>query len=95
MIDTTEKAKIMQRKFGKTPDTICNGCKHLFRYEHNGQVYRKCRIYGTSASPATDWSAKSEACGLYPGKQYDGGAVIREVERRRRKYLNDAKTKNA
>ena len=39
MIDTARKAKIMQRRFGKTPDTICNGCKHLLRYERNGQVY--------------------------------------------------------
>ena len=78
----------MQKKFGTSAAGTCNGCSHFIRYTHRGHTYSKCKIYGISASEATDWKGSAQACGLYPGKPYNGGAIVREIERSRKKQEN-------
>lgn len=83
---TLRKWDLMRKKFGKQPTAItCKNCEHLGLYEHHGRAYCKCKVYGISASEATDWKQSAPACGLYPGIPYNGGSVVREVERGRKK----------
>ena len=79
----------MQKKFGQSVAGVCRECAHFVRYTHyHGRTYSKCKIYGISASEATDWKGGAKACGLYPGKPYNGGAVVREVERKKKQPEN-------
>lgn len=83
------KLRKMQEKFGRSAAGTCQNCAHFARYTHqHGRTYSKCKIYGISASEATDWTGKAPACGLYPGKPYNGGAVVREVERKKKQPEN-------
>lgn len=83
------KLRKMQEKFGRSVTGTCQNCAHFVRYTHpHGRTYSKCKIYGISASEATDWTGKAPACGLYPGKPYNGGAVVREVERKKKQPEN-------
>lgn len=84
----SRKWERMQKKFGLSTAGNCKGCAHFVRYEHHGRTYSKCKIYGISASEATDWKGSAKACGLYPGKPYNGGAVVREVERKKKQPEN-------
>lgn len=89
MADTNgRKWERMQKKFGLSSAGNCKGCAHFVKYTHHGRTYSKCKIYGISASEATDWNGSAKACGLYPGKPYNGGAIVREIERRRKKQEN-------
>jgi len=54
----------MYRRHGKTPGKKCKTCAHLKRYEY-GHTYYKCVLYGLSASSATDWRLKWDACGKW------------------------------
>lgn len=62
----------MHSMFGIKQGSICKDCKHL---KGGLNEYRKCRIYGVSASEATDWCLKYTACGLY-NKDYKGDVPI-------------------
>lgn len=78
----------MQKKFGLSRAGTCRDCAHFVHYKSCGKTYSKCKIYGISASEATDWKGSAKACGLYPGKPYNGGAIVREIERSRKKQEN-------
>ena len=78
----------MQKKFGLSRAGTCRYCAHFVHYKSCGKTYSKCKIYGISASEATDWKGSAQACGLYPGKPYNGGAIVREIERSRKKQEN-------
>lgn len=55
------KNEAMYSLFGKA-DGKCRDCCHL---KGGVNEYRKCRIYGVSASEATDWVLSWQACGLF------------------------------
>ena len=48
--------------YGKTPGEKCKDCFHLIGGVNE---YRKCEIYGISASASTDWRLSWDACGLW------------------------------
>ena len=82
--DFGRKWNRMQEKFGQSAAGVCRDCEHFVRYVHHCRTYSKCKVYGISASEATDWKGGAKACGLYPGKPYNGGAIVRERERKKK-----------
>ena len=58
-----EKITFMHRLFG-TSDGRCKECTNFRRWRVGNKVVRKCRLYGTSHSEATDWNASFQACGM-------------------------------
>lgn len=62
------KNDLMYSMFGKKSGEKCKTCKHL---KGGINEYRKCRIYGQSASEATDWALSWDACGLW-NRNYKG-----------------------
>ncbi len=54
----------MHARHGRTEGRRCKDCEHLVR-----GGYFKCRLYGISASVATDWRLKWEACGLFKDRE--------------------------
>lgn len=58
------KNELMYSLFGKRPGHTCQECCNLAKIQAGQRVVRKCKCYGLSASQATDWSKKFEACGL-------------------------------
>ena len=63
----------MHEQFGFTPGEKCKTCIHL---KGGVNQYRKCEVYGESASEATDWALKYNACGLW-NKTYNGSPIVR------------------
>lgn len=49
---------------GTSEGNTCRDCCNLVGHQHAKQYY-KCAAYGISASMATDWRLKWDACGLY------------------------------
>lgn len=68
----------MRSMFGIKKGQFCKDCKHL---KGGVNEYRKCCIYGVSASEATDWCLKYQACGLF-NKEYDGDTPIIRLNER-------------
>lgn len=69
---TSRKIEAMYSTFGVFVGKTCKDCPHLIEHIH-GKRYYKCRIYGDSASEATDWRLKWTACGAFD-KIADGNA---------------------
>ena len=67
-------------------DGYCKGCIHLT--DRPGS-YKKCEIYGHTASEATDWAQKWPACGL-KDKPYNGDRAIIEVIMHEKKKATDS-----
>ena len=67
-----KKIERMHEIFGREWGKKCKDCRHL-----SGGVnqYKKCEVYGNSASEATDWAQSYEACGLW-NKDYEGDVPI-------------------
>lgn len=58
------KIDAMHRFYGVDPkERICDDCPHLVKRFYD-RVYYKCSLYGVSASEATDWRKKWQACML-------------------------------
>lgn len=57
-----KKIDLMHAMFGKA-EGECAECRHFEKHWRNVK-YFKCRVYGVSASEATDWRKKYPACGL-------------------------------
>jgi len=55
---------------GKCAGFTCGSCKDLKRSGKN-RPYFKCSRFGISASEATDWRSKWQACGLFEDLAYD------------------------
>lgn len=72
------KNEIMYSLFGKRPGHTCRECCNLVKIQAGQRVVRKCKCYGLSASQATDFSEKFEACGLF-GKSTAGRQAV-EIE---------------
>lgn len=56
------KIERMRELFGSTSGEKCKTCCHL---QGGVNEYRKCEVYGSSRSEATDWALSYEACGLW------------------------------
>ena len=82
---TVRKIDLMHQMFGKT-EGLCKDCFHYMRYHYRDKPYRKCEVYGVTASEASDWVGRYQACGLfdkpYPYKDYK---IIRYVTPERKK----------
>ena len=59
------KIDAMHKLFGISPGKRCGDCQHLRTYQQGQRRWFKCELYGTSASVATDWVKKWDACGLF------------------------------
>lgn len=83
------KIDLMHQLFGKT-EGLCRDCCHYQRYHYRDKPYRKCEVYGMTASEASDWKASYPGCGLfnkpYP---YRDKPVIRYVTPERKKEILD------
>lgn len=75
------KIDLMHLIFGKGNDgEICKTCCHLQDYGHHDRSYYKCECYGITASEASDWRLKYQACGLY-NKPYPLGRIVMEFKK--------------
>lgn len=68
------KLELMHKRFGVCAGKTCGTCKHLTSHFYDKR-YFKCTVYGESASEATDWAKRWEACGCY-NQDYAGPKVI-------------------
>lgn len=75
----TRKIDLMHKHFGRCQGHTCGECSNLQEHLWD-KVYRKCAVYGISASEATDWAKRWEACGMFC-KEYHGGPIVRLVGR--------------
>lgn len=71
----------MHELFGVEYGKKCKDCYHL---QGGKNEYRKCDVYGHSASESTDWALSWEACGLY-NKDWHGDVPIVRLQRGERK----------
>lgn len=67
------KIEAMYSTFGVFVGKTCEDCPHMIEHLYHGKRYYKCRIYGDSASEATDWRLKWTACWAFD-KMADGNA---------------------
>ena len=57
------KIDLMYAKFGRG-EGFCGECGNFARIDHHGKIYRKCAVYGVTASEASDWKVSYPACGM-------------------------------
>ncbi len=70
------KIALMHREFGKKSGKhTCKECGNFI-----SGYYKKCKVYGVSASEATDWANSYEACGMF-NKEWTGHPIITLVKR--------------
>ena len=72
------KAELMRSLFGQY-DAKCKDCIHL---KGGVNEYRKCKLYGNSASEATDWALSWRACGMFNKPVKDGFVPIFQRKKR-------------
>ena len=72
------KLDLMHKMFGKS-EGLCKDCKYFKSYKYHDYRYRKCTIYGCTASEASDWAGKWQACGLFPDKPTEHEDIIKLV----------------
>lgn len=83
------KIDLMHREFGYVGGMhICKECKNFIKYRYQGKPYKKCKVYGVTASAASDWANKYEACGMF-NIEYHGTPIINLVKRGRRSQDNE------
>lgn len=68
------KIALMHELFGTTEEQKCKDCSNLVRHRQS-RVWYKCSVYGETASEASDWRLKYDACGYF-NKEYDWIPVI-------------------
>ena len=62
----------MYEMFGVSHEHKCKDCKHF----HGGaNEFKKCSVYGRTASEASDWAQSWVACGLFD-KDWNGDIPI-------------------
>lgn len=79
MKKAVRKIELMHKHFGRRQGHTCGECSNLIECRWD-KVYRKCSVYGDSASEATDWAKRWEACGLM-NQEYHGLPIVRLVGR--------------
>jgi hypothetical protein len=56
----------MLRIYGRCEGHVCGECAHCVRKRRGRTaMFYKCELAGTTASAASDWRAKWEACGKW------------------------------
>ena len=55
--------------YGACPGHHCGECAHLTSDAYHRRRYLKCKIAGVTASAATDWCAKWDACGKFEANE--------------------------
>ena len=58
----------MHRMYGKREGERCRHCIYFFHPARRGRTFPKCKKWGNSRGPGTDWRANAEACGLFETK---------------------------
>ena len=76
------KAELMRNLFGQY-DAKCKDCIHL---KGGVNEYRKCELYGNSASEATDWALSWQACGMFNQPVKDDFVPI--IQRKKRGFYS-------
>lgn len=62
----------MHRKFGVGPEGArCRDCVQ-FQARQFANTYYKCRLFGVTGGPGTDWSGRYPACGRFELRAVDG-----------------------
>lgn len=74
------KLELMHYLFGIADGHKCKECSNLHGGTNN---YRKCEVYGISASEATDWALSWTACGML-NKEHNGRPIVEMVKHRKR-----------
>ncbi|MGA2263195.1 MAG: hypothetical protein ABSH28_17400 [Acidobacteriota bacterium] len=54
----------MHKLHGVREGSVCGDCRYLVG-KHYDKTYFKCRFFGNSNGPGTDWRRKWEACGKF------------------------------
>lgn len=75
MKNSDRKIGRMHKAFGTSPPNKCKDCMNLRRERYHDRTYRKCLVYGDSASEATDWKCSFDACGMFD-KHWDGPRMM-------------------
>lgn len=62
-----KKIDAMHAEYGVLSRVSCRTCPHLVAHCNGDctRVWYKCRMYGTSSGPGTDWRCGNEACGAF------------------------------
>ena len=55
----------MHKTYGVHPGRECCDCVYFTRVQPGNNVYKKCRVFGISRGPATDWRSLYTACGKF------------------------------
>ena len=74
------KQQLMYALFGKEDGHKCRECKHL---DAVPGYYKKCRLYGNSASEATDWALSWDACGMLNKDVPESFLPVKDRKKRR------------
>lgn len=54
----------MHHLYGQTEGRQCGDCQHFVSHSY-ANTYHKCRLYGISHGPATDWRVRYAASGRF------------------------------
>ena len=62
-----KKIAAMHREYGTLSGVKCQNCPHLDAYMNADctRVWRKCKMYGVTFGPGTDWRVSYDACGAF------------------------------
>lgn len=88
-----QKEALMHGRYGELSGVTCRTCPHLEAYANGDctRVWYKCKLFGESSSPATDWRVGNTACGGFKIPPYEAkrkklyGQVFRTVKGTRAK----------
>lgn len=85
------KIEAMYANFGAGPaEEECRTCSNLICARYN-RAYYKCRIYGNTASEASDWRVSWPACGMYNREMPEGCLPVMDCVRGLRKRPREVK----
>lgn len=59
-----QRLERMHLLYGRIDDKQCGACAHFVSHSY-ANTYHKCRLYGVSHGPATDWRVRYVACGKF------------------------------
>ena len=68
-------SKMYQWSGGTDYRNVCNWCGNLVKTKRNQRTVHKCKIYGITDTPETDWQPQHIACKAY-NLDYQGEPVI-------------------
>lgn len=72
------KIELMHMQFGRS-NGQCKGCSNFLRIQAGSRQVFKCAVYGQTASAASDWRAKWEACGMFNRDKSEAAKVGKQL----------------